>query len=98
MLGKNAARADATLALGGGEVRFRQPDVGPLQQQLGRHAGRHARNAQRVEAAALDPDLDRRPSDQHREDRDVLAQRLVEQRNVGAHRRHQTLLLRDVEL
>ena len=98
MLGKKAARADSTLASAEARIRLGGADVGALEQQLRRQSRGHPRNAQPIEAAALDHDLDRRPADQHREHRDVLAQRLVEQRDRRAHLVDQALLLRDVEL
>ena len=96
MVGKNAARADSTLA--SAARRLGGADVGTLQQQLRRQPRRHPRDVERIDAAAPDLHLHRRLADQHGENGDVLPQRLVEQRDGRAHLGDQALLLRDVEL
>jgi len=69
-----------------------------LEQQFRRQSRRHARDRQLINIAALDDDFDRRLADQHRENGDVLAQRLVEDGDVRAHLGDQALLLRHIEL
>ncbi len=83
--------------VGGSEVGLGCANVGSLEQELGRQTGRYHWNSEPEQAAALHDQVFRRAANEQRERGDVLAQRLVERGNGGAHRRHQRLLLGDIE-
>ena len=82
MLGKNCARALPTLAVADASCASCAADVGPLRQQFGRQARRHARRWRSAfSAAAADAHGFRRPRHQRRQRVDVLLQRLPQRRH-----------------
>src|SRR5262249_30894118 len=89
---KLRARIDH-IGVGRRELRLGLADIRPLQQQVGRQAGRNALRVDAGETAAAHIHARGRLAEQYGQRRDVLAQLLVERWDRGALLREQRLLL-----
>src|SRR4030095_3523130 len=83
--------------VGGGELRFGEADVGPLEQELRWQSSGYVRDAKPVYAAATHFHERGGTTDQQRKRGDVLPQQLIERRNRRALLCHQGFLLGDFE-
>ena len=86
------------IGVGGGEIGLRFADIGPLRQQFGRQARRHARVSDAAQAAAADARRARANAPISTASASpVLPQCLFERRDRGALGVDQAFLLRGVE-
>ena len=86
------------VGIGGGEIGLGGAYIWTLEQELGGQSRRYGRNSQSEQAAAAHRQIGRRAGNQHSQRGDILPQREVERRDIGAYGRDQALLLGDIEL